>query len=78
MYMATGDPVTDAERHQQYLDETYPEKEGAVRMTLDVWVTAKGGDPVELMNNAYDVIKEAMSHRAVSEWDFEFREVEIE
>lgn len=78
MYMATGDPVTDAERHQQYLDETYPEKEGAVRMTLDVWVTAKGGDPVELMNNAYDVIKEAMSHRAISEWDFEFREVETE
>lgn len=78
MYMATGDPVTDAERYQQYLDETYPEKEGAVRMTLDVWVTAKGGDPVELMNNAYDAIKEAMSHRAVSEWDFEFREVETE
>ena len=78
MYMSTGDPVTDAERYQQYLDETYPEKEGAVRITLDVWVTAKGGDPVELMNNAYDVIKEAMSHRAVSEWDFEFREVETE
>ena len=76
--MSTGDPVTDAERYQQYLDETYPEKEGAVRITLDVWVTAKGGDPVELMNNAYDVIKEAMSHRAVSEWDFEFREVETE
>lgn len=78
MYMATGDPVTDAERYQQYLDETYPEKEGAVRITLDVWVTVKGGDPVELINNAYDVIKEAMSHRAVSEWDFEFREVETE
>lgn len=78
MWNSTGDPVTDAERHQQYLDETYPEKEGAVRITLDVWVTAKGGDPVELMNNAYDVIKEAMSHRAVSEWDFEFREVETE
>ena len=78
MLNSTGDPVADAERHQQHLEEAYPDREGAVRMTLDVWVTAKGGDPVELMNNAYDVIKEAMSHRAISEWDFEFKEVEIE
>lgn len=78
MYMATGDPVTDAERYQQYLDETYPEKEGAVRMTLDVWVTAKGGDPVEMMNNAYESIKETLCHGDVSEWDFEFKEVEFD
>lgn len=78
MFNSTGDPVTDAERLQQYLEESCPEREGAVRMTLDVWVNVKGSDPVEMMNNAYESIKDTLCHGDVSEWDFEFKEVEFD
>lgn len=77
-WYSTGDPVTDAERHQQYLDETYPEKEGAVRMTLDVWVNVKGGTEGELREIAFQIIKELMQDKRVSEWDYEFEEVEFD
>ena len=78
MWSSTGDPVTDAERFQQYLEESNPEKEGAVRMILDVWVNVKGCNPVEMMNNAYESMKETLCHGDVSEWDFEFKEVEFD
>lgn len=78
MYMATGDPVTDAERYQQYLDETYPEREGAVRLILDVWVNVKGGTEEELREAAYQDVKDMMSSGNVSEWEYEIKEVEFE
>lgn len=78
MFNSTGDPVADAERHQQYIEETCPEREGAVRMTIDVWVSVKGCDPVEMMNNAYESIKETLCHGDVIDWDFEFKEVEFD
>ena len=42
MFNSTGDPIADAERLQQYLEESCPEREGDVRMTLDVWVSVTG------------------------------------
>ena len=78
MYMATGDPVTDAERYQQYLEEMYPVKEGAVRMTLDVWVSVKGRTEEELREAAYQDVKDMMSSGSVSEWEYEIKEVEFE
>lgn len=75
---STGDPVADAERHQQHLEEAYPDREGAVRMILDVWVSAKGGNPIELMNNAHESIKETLCHGDVIDWDYEFKEVEFD
>ena len=78
MWSSTGDPGADAERFQQYLEESNPEKEGAVRMILDVWVNVKGSDPVEMMNKAYESMKETLCHGDVSEWDFEFKEVEFD
>lgn len=74
----TGDPVADAERHQQYLEEAYPDREGAVRMTLDVWVNVKGGTEVELKEAAYQTVKEIMQDKRINEWDFTFGEVETE
>lgn len=75
---STGDPVVDAERYQQHLDDTYPEREGTVRITLDVWVNVKGGTEGELKEAAYQTVKEIMQDKRVNEWDFTFREVEIE
>lgn len=78
MFNSTGDPVTDAERYQQYLEETYPEKDGAVRLILDVWVNVKGGTEEELREAAYQDVKDMMSNAPVCEWDFEFKEVEFD
>ena len=78
MYMATGDPVTDAERYQQYLEESCPEREGAVRMTLDVWVSVMGRTEEELKEAAFQAVKDMMSNAPVCEWDFEFKEVEFD
>lgn len=78
MYISAGDPVTDAERYQQYLEEMYPVKEGAVRMTLDVWVSVKGRTEEELKEAAYQEVKAMMSNAPVCEWDYEFKEAEFE
>lgn len=78
MFNSTGDPVADAERHQQYLEETYPEKYGAVRLILDVWVNVKGGTEEELKEAAYQDVKDMMSSGNVSEWEYEIKEVEFE
>lgn len=78
MFNSTGDPVVDAERYQQYLDETCPEREGAVRITLDVWVNVTGCTEEELKESAFLAVKDMMSNAPVSEWDFEFKEVEFD
>lgn len=78
MWSSTGDPVTDAERFQQYLEESNPEKEGAVRMILDVWVSVTGRTEEELKEAAFQTVKDMMSNAPVSEWDFEFKEVEFD
>lgn len=78
MYISAGDPVADAERYQQYLEEMYPVKEGAVRMTLDVWVSVKGRTEEELREAAYQDVKDMMSSGSVSEWEYEIKEVEFE
>ena len=73
MFNSTGDPVADAERHQQYLEESCPEREGAVRMTLDVWVNVTGCTEEELKESAFLAVKDMMSNAPVSELDFEFK-----
>lgn len=78
MFNSTGDPVADAERLQQYLEESCPEREGAVRMTLDVWVNVQGCTEGELREAAFQIIKELMQDKRVSEWDYEFEEVEFD
>lgn len=78
MFNSTGDPVADAERHQQYLEESCPEREGAVRMTLDVWVSVTGRTEEELREAAFQAVKDMMSNAPVCEWDFEFKEVEFD
>ena len=78
MFNSTCDPIADAERLQQYLEESCPEREGAVRMTLDVWVSVTGRTEEELREAAFQIIKELMQDKRVSEWDYEFEEVEFD
>lgn len=78
MFNSTGDPVSDAERLQQYLEESCPEREGDVRMTLDVWVSVTGRTEEEMKEAAFQAVKDMMSNAPVCEWDFEFKEVEFD
>ena len=78
MFNSTGDPIADAERYQQYLEESCPEREGAVRMTLDVWVSVTGRTEEELKEAAFQDVKDMMSNAHVFDWDYEFKETEFE
>ena len=78
MFNSTGDPIADAERLQQYLEESCPEREGAVRMTLDLWVSVTGRTEEELKEAAFQAVKDMMSNAPVCEWDYEFKEVEFD
>ena len=71
MYMATGDPVTDAERYQQYLDEKYPVKDGIVEYSLTVCFRVEGRGEDEFKEEAQKVLKRIMSYPSVWEWDVE-------
>ena len=76
MEMYTGDPVTDAERHQQYLDETYPIKDGVVTFTVDVSIRVEGRDEEEWKEEARNVIKMLMKDHRV--WDYDIGRIELE
>ena len=76
MYMATGDPVTDAERHQQYLDEKYPVKDGIVEYNLTVCFRVEGRGEDEFKEEAQKVLRRIMSDPSVWEWDVEEEKAE--
>lgn len=76
MYMTTGDPVTDAERYQQHLDETYPVKDGIVEYSLTVCFRVEGRGEDEFKEEAQKVLKRIMSDPSVWEWDVEEEKAE--
>ena len=76
MWSSTGDPVTDAERYQQYLDEKYPVKDGIVEYSLTVCFRVEGRGEDEFKEEAQKVLKRIMSDPSVWEWDVEEEKAE--
>lgn len=76
MYMSTGDPVTDAERYQQYLDERYPVKDGIVTFTVDVSIRVDGRGEEDWKEEARNVLQRIMRDQQV--WDYDIGRTEAE